>query len=84
MGEKNIWWEEDDTLVVARHSEHGSSLVAINRSYQAQNLSNTLTWAGLAEGTYIDLLSEQIYTSDGETLSFTIPAQGSMILVHQN
>ena len=83
VGDGPVWWEEADLWAWARTSEHGSALVAVNRSWTDRTLSNGLSWAGLAQGTYEDVLTGATYTSSGDNLSFTVPAMGSVVLVER-
>jgi glycosidase len=85
-GEKVVWWRGDDSapdrLAWARSGAHGESLVIINRSWDAFTMTNGLSWAGLTPGTtYTDVLTGQTWTADGDSLTVTIPAWGSVVLV---
>jgi len=75
------WWEEDDLLGVARSSSDGYSIVLINRGYEARSISNALDWAGLpTSGTYVDQLTQTAFSPNGDELSVTVPARGSLLL----
>ena len=81
QGEKNTWWEEPDLLGVARSSNEASSLVIINRGYETRTITNALSWAGLStEVVYTDLLTQTSFSPNGDELTVTIPARGSVIL----
>ncbi|MFT5681685.1 MAG: glycosidase [Myxococcota bacterium] len=85
-GEKVVWWRGDDgspdQLAWARSGEHGESLVMINRSWGEYTMTNGLSWAGLTPGTtYTDVLTGQTWSASGDSLTVTIPAWGSVVLV---
>lgn len=87
-GEKVVWWRgeggdsDGDQLAWARSGEHGESLVLINRSWSAFEMTNGLSWAGLTPGTtYTDVLTGQTWSASGDSLTVTIPAWGSVVLV---
>ncbi len=68
---------EPRTLIFAR----GSALVAVNRSWTERTLVNGLSWAGLPEGRYVDVLTGGAVDSAGDQLTITVPAMGSVVLV---
>ena len=83
VGSTTTWWESADVYAWARSSEHGDALIAVNRTWSDQTLSNGLGWAGLPQGTYLDVLSDTTVTSSGDNLTFTVPAKGSVVLIAQ-
>jgi glycosidase len=82
-GERSIWWGEPDPDVLAwsRTSSAGSSLVIINRSSQEQYLTNGLSWAGLPETRYTDLLTGTAFQATGDSLTVSVPPWGSRVLI---
>jgi glycosidase len=76
------WWNEYDVYAVARHSGSDHALVLLNRSFDGRQLDNGLSFAGLPEGTYTDVLTGQTYGSSGDVLSVDVPARGSRVLVY--
>jgi glycosidase len=83
-GTRTAWWEgESDVLAYARVSGDDGVLVAINRGDQARALVNGLGFAGLPPGAYRDVLSDEVFVSDGDRLSLTVPALGSRVLVKE-
>ena len=56
-------------------------LVLLNRGATERTLTNGLAFAGLAQGTYTDVLTGDTFTSDGDSISVDVPALGSRVLV---
>lgn len=85
-GERTVWWGEPDydVLAWARTSSSGESLVVINRSGSDRYLDNGLSWAGLTPGArYTDILTGETISASGDSLSLTVPAWGSRVLIAQ-
>ena len=76
------WWNEYDLYAVARSASNDHALVLLNRSFETRQLDNGLSFAGLPEGTYVDVLTGQSFTSNGDALSVDVPGRGSRVLVH--
>ncbi|MBW2258181.1 MAG: hypothetical protein JRI25_26770, partial [Deltaproteobacteria bacterium] len=72
-----------DVWAWARVSTDGGALAIVNRSGTERQLSNGLAWAGLSAGTYLNVLTDDTITSSGDTLTVTVPALGSVVLVKQ-
>ncbi len=83
LGETTVWWEEEWLHARALSYEDQHALVVINPSWDERTLSNGLEWAGLPEGTWTDVLTGNTYTASGDSLSVTVPAMGSAVLVAQ-
>lgn len=83
-GTRTAWWEgESEVLAYARVSGDDGVLVAINRGDTSRTLTNGLGFAGLAEGTYRDVLTGDRFMSDGDRLNVDVPALGSRVLVKE-
>lgn len=82
VGTRTEWWDNQaDLWAYARVSGSDAVLVALNRSETAQSLTNGLAFAGLPDGGYTDVLTGDTFTSDGDSLTFTVPPRGSRVLV---
>ena len=44
-------------------------------------LDNSLSYFGLPEGTWVDLLSDERFVSDGDRIRFTVPPNTPRVLV---
>lgn len=80
-GQRTQWWIEEDLLAWARVDGDSQVLVVLNRSWEERTITNGLAFAGLSEGVYGDLLSSESYPAQGDSLSVTVPALGSRVLV---
>lgn len=84
LGSTVTWWEnEADVWAYARTHEGDAVLVLLNRGGSERTLQNGLAFAGLARGTYVDVLTGDTFTSAGDSLSVLVPAQSSRVLVLQ-
>lgn len=81
LGESTTWWEEDWVYARALSYEGQYALVIINLSWDDRSLSNGLSWAGLPEGSWTDILTGESVSSSGDTLEVTVPAMSSVVLV---
>lgn len=81
LGESTTWWEEDWVYARALSYEDQHALVVINLSWDDRTLSNGLSWAGLPEGTWTDVLTGERLTSSGDSLDVTVPAMSSVVLI---
>ena len=75
------WWNEWDLYAVARQADGDQALVLLNRSFEDRSLTNGLSFAGLTDGTYTDVLSGQTFTASGDRLTVDVPARGSRVLI---
>ncbi len=75
------WWKEWDLYAVARESNGDQALVILNRSFDSRSLTNGLSFAGLSDGTYTDVLTGQTFTASGDSITVDVPARGSRVLV---
>ena len=58
------------------------SMSSTNRSDTERTLSNGLAFAGLPTGgQWTNVLTDQVLTADGDSLTVTVPARGSAVLV---
>ena len=80
-GSRTRWWEEDSVLAWARVDGDSSALVVINRSWDDRTLDNGLSFAGLSDGTYTDVLTGETFVGSGDSLSVNVPAMSSRVLV---
>lgn len=82
IGERTIWWEEADVLAWARVHQDDEMLAILNRSWSDRTLDNSLSFAGLTPGaTYVDLLSGDRFTANGDSISIWMPGMSSRVLV---
>ena len=82
LGTTVDWWEgESDVWAYARVYEDDEVLVLLNRADSERTLANGLAFAGLPEGSWQDVLTGDTFVSAGDSLSVTIPARGSRVLV---
>ena len=66
----------------ARVYEGDEALVIVNRSGSERTLTNGLSFAGLSSGaTFEDVLTGATVTASGDSISVTVPARGSVVLV---
>lgn len=75
------WWEEPDLYAYARTSGDDAVLVILNRSWSDRTLSNGLSFAGLADGEWEDLLSGDVFTASDDSIRVEVPARGARVLV---
>ena len=90
-GSRRIWMGYDplagfyqsDLLAWTRvDGQGGQVLVALNRDESDIFLRNTIEWAGIKPGSeFVDLLTGEVITAEGDLLEFTLPARGSRVLV---
>ena len=84
IGQRTGWWSEDDVLGWARVYEGDEALVIVNRSGGERTLTNGLSFAGLTPGaTFEDVLTGATVTASGDSISVTVPARGSVVLVRR-
>ncbi len=53
----------------------------LNRSFDSRSLTNGLSFAGLSDGTYTDVLTGQTFTASGDSITVDVPARGNRVLV---
>ena len=84
-GSWSEWWKEPDLYAYARHSDDGSehALVILNRSAAPRTLSNGLSFAGLPQGHYVDVLTGEGLDSAGDSLSPQVAGRSSRVYVWQ-
>ncbi len=76
------WWEnEPEVWAYARAYQDDAVLVLLNRGDGERTLQNGVAFAGLAEGTYVDILTGDTFSTSGDSLSVSVPAHGSRVLV---
>lgn len=80
-GERTRWWEEDDVFAWTRVDGDSQAIVVVNRSWSERTLTNGLSWAGLSDGTFTDVLTGETVTAAGDSIAVTVPAMGSRVLV---
>ena len=83
QGDRIIWWGEtdDDVLAIARHSNSGESLVIINRSWSSRTISNGLSWAGLSDGNWNDVLNGGSFNASNDSLTIELPPMTARVLI---
>ncbi len=83
-GTQSTWWGEDDLYAFARTTGSDHALVIFNRSGDERSLSNTLAYAGLPTGgSWEDVLTGETFTASGDSLSLSVGAYSSRVLVAQ-
>ena len=81
-GEQVQWWIEEDLWAYARTTDDDQVLVIINGSDTERSLCNGLAFAGLpGDGVYRDLLTGSEVVAEGDSITVTVPALGSRVLV---
>ena len=75
------WWEEADLYGEARSSGDDAVLTLLNRSDSDRTLTNGLSFAHLAQGTWTDVLTGDTFSSSGDSISVDVPARGARVLV---
>lgn len=80
-GEAINWWSESELYAFARSADEDAVLVILNRSDEDRTLTNGLAFAGLAEGTWKDVLTSERFSSSGDSLTVDVPARGARVLV---
>lgn len=81
VGTRTEWWEnEADFWAWARVYEDDAVIVLLNRSDVSRTVGNGLAFAGLPQGTWEDLLTGDVFTSAGDSLTVDVPARGSRVL----
>lgn len=80
-GARLDWWEgEANVWAYARVQGDDEALVLLNRGDTEVTLENGLTFAGLNAGTYEDVLTGDVFTASGDSLTVTVPAMSSRVL----
>jgi len=77
------WWREYDLFAAARSADGDHALVVYNRSFDQRTLSNGVSFAGLPEGTYEDVLTGQTFTASGDNLTVDVNGRSSRVLVYR-
>lgn len=81
VGTRTEWWEnEAEFWAWARTYEDDAVLVLLNRADAARTVTNGLAFAGLPQGSWEDLLTGEVFTSSGDSLTVEVPALGSRVL----
>ena len=81
-GTQENFWVDGDGLVGTVHTQGDDlAIVVLNRNDSDAWLDNSLAYFGLPEGSWIDLLTDERFESDGDRLRFGVTAVSSRILV---
>lgn len=83
-GQRTDWWEgEAELWAYARvdAAADDEALVVLNRGDSARTLTNGLSFAGLTHARYRDLLTDEVFTASGDSLTVTVPALSSRVLI---
>ncbi len=76
------WWGgEADFYAYTRVADTEAALVLLNRAVTSRTVENGLGWAGLPEGAWTDLLTGDVFNSNGDRLTVEVPGRGSRVLV---
>ena len=76
-----LWWTEAKILARVAQSGEDWALSILNLEGQERTLSNSLSWAGMPEGQWRDLLTGDLFETSGDGLSVSMPAMSSRVLV---
>jgi glycosidase len=81
-GERSEWWgNEPGFYAYARVNGDDAALVLLNRDRAERTVTNGVAFAGLPQGSYRDILSGDTFDTSGDSLTVTVPALGSRVLV---
>ncbi|MEZ4320667.1 MAG: alpha-amylase family glycosyl hydrolase [Myxococcota bacterium] len=75
------WWREYSVLGYARSAGDDHVLVLVNREGFERTLTNGLAFAGLPQGTWVDVLTGDSFTSSGDSITIPLGARQSRVLV---
>jgi len=84
LGEATTWWEEDWVYARALQLDGAWALVVINATDDERTLTNGLAWAGMPEGSWRDVVSGEVLSASGDSLSVAVAGQGSRVLIAQS
>ncbi|MEC7242251.1 MAG: alpha-amylase family glycosyl hydrolase [Myxococcota bacterium] len=79
--EGTLWWSEARVLARATQSGESWALSILNLEEQERTISNGLSWAGMPEGEWRDVLSGERFVAAEDGLSVPMPAMSSRVLV---
>jgi len=83
-GTQSQWWEEEHLYAFTRTTGDDHVLVIINRADSGASLTNGLSWTGLpSSGTWEDVLTGDTFTASGDSITVTVDAYQSRVLVLQ-
>jgi glycosidase len=81
-GTRTEWWGgEAGFYAYARVADDDAVLVLLNRDGSDRTVSNGLDFAGLPATRYVDIFTGDVFDGSGGSLSITVPARGSRVLV---
>ncbi len=83
-GTRVDWWEgEADLWAYARVNSEADDdvLVVLNRGGASRTLTNGLAFAGLTHGRFRDVLTGELFTASGDSLTVDVPAMSARVLV---
>ena len=83
-GTRVDWWEgEADLWAYARVNSEADDdvLVILNRGGSSRTLSNGLAFAGLTHGRFRDVLTGELFSASGDSLTVDVPAMSARVLV---
>jgi glycosidase len=81
-GEQENYWIDGDGLVATAHTfGDDRAIVVLNRNDGEAWLDNSLSFFGFPEGTWVDLLTDERFESDGDRLRFGVPPASPRVLV---
>jgi glycosidase len=82
VGDRAEWWSNEAGFwAYARVRDDDAALVLLNRDDSDRTVSNGLAFAGLPQGVYRDVLTDDTFTSAGDSLTVTVPGLGARVLV---
>ena len=81
-GSQENFWIDGDGLVGTVHTlDDDAAIVVLNRNATEASLDNSLSYFDLPEGTWVDLLSDERFESDGDRIRFSVPPNTPRVLV---
>ena len=81
-GTQTEWWDDGGGLYATAHERDGDqAIVILNRTGSEQWLENGLSFAGLREGQWTDVLTDDVFTAVNDQLTISVPAYSPRVLV---
>ena len=81
-GEWAEWWDGGEGLYATAHTNgEDAAIVVINRTGENQWIDNDIMFANLPPGRYIDVLSDETFTTESNRLSLEVSSFSSRVLV---
>jgi glycosidase len=78
-----IWWTEPSLTARVSEREGDWALSIVNGGNSERTLSNSLAWAGMPEGRWRNVLTNEVLQAVDDELSVTVGPLGSVLLVYE-